>query len=356
MTTSWAGASPGSWGPRAWGSGRGGDPGQAVLEGPGCSGPCAATPRDGGQTRVFILPLRAQDHFILYCEGRAGRTADPRGLRLLVKVFVPAPQSPSCPLSLCLLLQEARGSSRSHVAARCPWGPLRAGCQRQCWGGPGRSPGSSLWHHPWLRSSGVPSVGEPEWEGEIPAPGASLRGRGSGRHWRRQDLPARGQEVPRVTEGPCGQEQSGASAQGLAWTPSLGRPSILRAFAEGNSYPAEAGCVGAPCPRDSWADLFPAWLSAWPRVCGSSPLARAAAHSLARGSHPRPGPRWPLLVVPFTPLSILLVSPTGRNPERGATAWENSRSLQSQKLNLKIFRPLQSGEKPTEALAAGWCP
>lgn len=43
----------------------------------------------------------------------------------------------------------------------------------------------------------------------------------------------------------------------------------------------------------------------------------------------------------------LLVSPTGRNQENSPEAWEEFTEFAKAKgLNLEIFRPLQSGEKP----------
>lgn len=107
-------------------------------------------------------------------------------------------------------------------------------------------------------------------------------------------------------------------------------------------------------PRLLGGPVSPAWLSARPRACGSSPLAKAAAHSLARGGHLPPhtpaGTEVATLSCTLHPTVHLLVSPTGRNPENSPEAWEEfTEFAKAKKLNLEIFRPLQSGEKPTGA-------
>lgn len=83
-------------------------------------------------------------------------------------------------------------------------------------------------------------------------------------------------------------------------------------------------------------------------------MAKAAAHSLARGGHlppPTPaGTEVATLSCTLHPTVHLLVSPTGRNPENSPEAWEEfTEFAKAKKLNLEIFRPLQSGEKPTGA-------
>lgn len=180
-------ASPGSWGPRAWGSGREGRPWAGKSwRGPGCSGPCAAL-RRWGQTRRCsscrcggARPL----HPVLRASWADGRSAW-RGFWVS-----PASQprkAPPAPFPCAPSAQRPRGSSRSHVAARCPWGTLRAQDASV-------SVGAGLAAHQAtpVASPLAPLLECLRWETRVgrkfPAPGASLRGRGSGRHWRRQDL------------------------------------------------------------------------------------------------------------------------------------------------------------------------
>lgn len=128
---------------------------------------------DGGRREVFILPLRARDHFILYCEGElAGRQV--RMARLLGEGPTSRPpQSPSCPPPPVASAQE-KPPRRQQVPRHglvSAGDAVGAGRQRQCRGGPHHSPGNSLQHHPRLRSSGGCLRGEsgvcmdPEWEG-----------------------------------------------------------------------------------------------------------------------------------------------------------------------------------------------
>lgn len=130
-----------------------------------------------------------------------------------------------------------------------------------------------------------------------------------------------------------------------------GRPSILGAFAEGTSCPAQAGLWAPRAPEIpgqvclSSLALCPA-LGPWvqPLVAVWPPLRpEAAPHSPRLGR----GHSW------FCPSPSYLFSLTGRNPENSPEALvEFTEFAKAQSLNLEIFRPLQSGEKPKGLLLA----
>ena len=130
-----------------------------------------------------------------------------------------------------------------------------------------------------------------------------------------------------------------------------GRPSILRAFVEGTSCPAQAGvwvprapelpgqvCLSSLALRLALGPWVQPLVAVWPPL-----RPKAAPHSPKLGR----GHSW------FCPSPSHLVSPTGRNLENSPEALvEFTEFAKAQSLNLEIFRPLQSGEKPTGLLLA----
>lgn len=285
---------------------------------------------------MFILPLRARDHFILYCEGElAGRQV--RMARLLGEGPTSRPpQSPSCPPPPCLLLRRSpRGGSRCHVMAWSPRGTRWAQDASV-------SVGEGLTTHqatpcsitlgsaPRGAAFGGRAVSAWTPSGkEIPAPGASLRGRGSGRHRSlRTLLPA--------DRGPRGSRRVPVARSRVSVSPAAGvdslpgRPSILGAFAEGTSCPAQAGVWAPRAPEPpgrvclSSLALRPA-LGPWvqPPVAVWPPLRPKAAPHFPRLGR---GHSW------FCPSPSHLVLPQEETWRTARRPWWNSRSSQKPKV------------------------
>lgn len=224
MTTSWAGPFLGAGGP-----GPGGLAGVETLGRQFWRGLVAQDrvlpSADGGKHEVFILPLRAQDHFILYCEGEL----DGRQIRV-ARLLGEGPASQPCqappapfPCAFC------SGEAPEEAAGPTLWLGVRGGR-----GGrrmPASVSGAGLVAHqatPCGITLGSAPRGCLRWDSGVCM---ELEREGNSSSWgfitgtrlrqalERQDLPARGQEVPRVTEGPCGQEQSGRQLRGRRGLP-----------------------------------------------------------------------------------------------------------------------------------------
>lgn len=162
--------------------------------------------------------------------------------------------------------------------------------------------------------------------------------------------PARGQEVPRVMEGPCGQEQSAASS-GAGMDPP-GQTFHPQGVAEAIPTPLRPAAWVPHAPR--LGDLASAWLSARPRVCGSSPLARAAVTLWPEAATcPQARTEVATLGCTFTPC------PSSGFTDRKKPG-EQPRGLggilPSSKPKVEPEDSAGPREKPTGAMAAGWCP
>ena len=144
-----------------------------------------------------------------------------------VRVPHPSPsKAPPAPFPPCLLLRRSpRRSSRSHITAQCPWGmrwaqdtnvSVGAGLAAHQATPCGITLGSAPRGWGFRGDSGV--CMEPEWEGNSSSWGF-ITGTRLRQVLKRQDLPAHGQEAPRVTEGLCGQEQNEHQPRGLRGLP-----------------------------------------------------------------------------------------------------------------------------------------
>lgn len=351
MTTSWAGPLLGAGGP-----GPGGLAGVETLGRQSWRGLVAQDrvppSADGGKREVFILPLRAQDHFILYCEGELGGRQI-RVARLLGEGPASQPRkAPPAPFPCAFCSGEAPEEAAGPT--------LRLGVRG---GRCGRRMPASVLGRAWPLTRQLP-VASPL----APLLGGAFGGRARvgrkfqllGLHYGDEAQAGIGASGPSCpwAGGPTGHGGSlwpgaeWASAQGLAWTPS---------WADLPSSGRLPRAIPTPLRPAAWVPHAPETPG---RTCFSS-LALRPAQGLwvqpsGQGGRSLSGPRQPLAPQARTEVATLgctlhppvhlLVSPTGRNPENSPEAWEEfTEFAKAKKLNLKIFRPLQSGEKPTGA-------